>query len=193
MMLTTETWLAFASATLLFAYMPGPALLYTAAQTLAGGRAHGLRAVAGIHPGCYVHVFAATLGLTALLAAVPLAFMVLKIAGALYLMWLGLTLVWQAWREGNCVARPSSSAMRGRAKQTSGGPGDNGDLETAQSSANGPRRPLLQSAIVEIANPKAALFFYAFLPQFVDPAAGAAVWLQFLVLGTLVNIAFSSA
>ncbi|MEM8949700.1 MAG: LysE family translocator [Pseudomonadota bacterium] len=155
----------FAIATAVFAYFPGPALLYTAAQTLARGRRAGFMAALGIHLGCYVHVFAAALGLSAVLQYVPELYMALKLAGAAYLVWLGISM----WRQ-----RDASDGMMERPAKTT-------------------RRAMLESMAVEILNPKVALFFIAFLPQFVDPAAGLPVSLQFLFLGVIVNFAFSSA
>lgn len=159
-----DVLLAFAAAALAFAYMPGPALLFTAAQTAARGRRAGWIAVIGIHTGCYVHVFAATFGLAALFHAVPVAYTVMKFAGAAYLVFLGLQL---AFSPGG--ATPDAAAPR-------------------------PTATLFRdSVIVEIFNPKAALFFLAFLPQFVDPAGSLPVWTQLLILGTIVNLTFSSA
>ncbi|MFC7396592.1 LysE family translocator [Chelatococcus sp. GCM10030263] len=162
---STDLLVAFALATLAFAAFPGPALLYTAAQTLARGRRAGFMAVLGIHVGCYVHVVAATLGLSAILRHVPEAYVALKIAGAIYLVWLGISM----------VRRKDDDQALG---------------VVAPKSA---RRAFIESVIVEVLNPKVALFFLAFLPQFVDPAASAPVWLQFLVLGIIVNFTFSSA
>jgi threonine/homoserine/homoserine lactone efflux protein len=163
-----EILLAFATATLIFAYMPGPAMLYTAAQTLARGRRGGLMAALGIHCGGYVHVLGATLGLAALFQLVPLLYTVVKLAGALYLVWLGLSMI-----RTKISGAPSAVAT---------------GLPT-----RAPWRAFADSVIVEVLNPKAALFFLAFLPQFVDPQATLPLWLQFLVLGTIVNLAFSSA
>jgi threonine/homoserine/homoserine lactone efflux protein len=160
-----ELLLAFAAATAVFAYFPGPALLYTAAQTIARGRNAGLMAALGIHLGCYAHVLAATFGLSAVFRHVPELYVVLKIAGALYLVWLGIDMF---------RSRPSAK-----------NPG-----AVAPKSA---RRAFAESIAVELLNPKVAIFFVAFLPQFVDPAASFPVWLQFLILGTIVNFAFSSA
>jgi threonine/homoserine/homoserine lactone efflux protein len=159
--------LAFAAATLVFAYMPGPAMLYTAAQTLARGRRGGLMAALGIHCGGYVHVLGATLGLAALFQLVPLLYTVVKLAGALYLVWLGIAMI------RTKVAGADEAAVFLPARS--------------------PWRAFADSVIVEVLNPKAALFFLAFLPQFVDPQAAFPLWLQFLVLGTIVNLAFSSA
>jgi len=156
----------FALATVLFAYMPGPALLYTVAQTLASGRRGGFFAALGIHVGCYVHVIAAALGLSAFLVHVPEAHLAVKTAGALYLIWLGIGVIRS---KGADVHALPEVARRNRTKS------------------------FLQSMLVEILNPKAALFFIAFLPQFVDPTAGLPLWAQFLILGTIVNFAFSSA
>ncbi len=155
----------FALATLLFAYMPGPALLYTAAQTMARGRGAGLRAAFGIHMGCYVHVFAAVLGLSAVFRYVPEAYLGVKILGALYLVWLGISMI------------------RGGRKP----------LEGSDVPARSGRRAFIESFVVELLNPKVALFFIAFLPQFVDPAAALPIWLQSLILGVVVNLTFSSA
>ncbi|MBB4302048.1 threonine/homoserine/homoserine lactone efflux protein [Rhodobium orientis] len=162
-----ETLAAFALATLLFAYMPGPALLYTTARTLAHGRRAGLAAAFGIHIGCYVHVFAATFGLSAVFLVVPTLYLVLKLAGAAYLVWLGVKL------------------FRERAPDT--------QVADLPMPPHHGRRAFFDSVLVEVLNPKVAIFFIAFLPQFVDPAASLPVWSQFLILGMLVNLTFSSA
>lgn len=155
----------FAIATAVFAYFPGPALLYTAAQTLARGRRAGFMAALGIHLGCYLHVFAAALGLSAILQYVPELYLALKLVGAAYLIWLGISMWRRRAAAGDALEFPSKTT----------------------------KRALLESMIVEILNPKVALFFIAFLPQFVDPSAGLPISLQFLVLGVIVNFAFSSA
>ncbi|MDH3665150.1 MAG: LysE family translocator [Alphaproteobacteria bacterium] len=155
----------FAIATAVFAYFPGPALLYTAAQTLARGRRAGFMAALGIHLGCYFHVVAAALGLSAILQYVPTLYIALKLAGAGYLIWLGIGMWRQRAAAGELMAPPEKST----------------------------RRALFESMAVELLNPKVALFFLAFLPQFVDPSAGLPVGIQFLVLGVIVNFAFTSA
>ncbi len=164
-MAPTEILLSFAVATAIFAYMPGPALLYTAAQTLARGRRAGYMAALGIHLGGYVHVIAATLGLSAVFRHVPEAYLAVKLVGAAYLIWLGI---------GILRRKPEPHAL-------------------PHFSAKSARRALVESIGVEVLNPKVALFFLAFLPQFVDPGASLPVWCQFLVLGTIVNLTFSSA
>ena len=163
-----ETLAAFALATLLFAYMPGPALLYTTARTLAHGRRAGLAAAFGIHIGCYVHVFAATFGLSAVFLVVPTLYLVLKLAGAAYLVWLGVRLFRERALDAAAADLPMPPPRHGR-------------------------RAFFDSVLVEILNPKVAIFFIAFLPQFVDPAAALPVWAQFLILGMVVNVTFSSA
>lgn len=163
-MASWDVLLAFALATFVFAAFPGPALLYTAAQTLARGRAGGLMAALGIHLGCYLHVLAATLGLSAVFQHVPEAFLAVKLAGAAYLVWMGIGMI------------------RSRSL---------GELPGVRDKSV--RRALVESVAVEVLNPKVAIFFIAFLPQFVDPAGSLPVWAQFLVLGVIVNVCFSTA
>lgn len=164
-MASWETLLAFATVTILVAYFPGPALLYTAAQTIAHGRRAGLMAMLGIHLGCYLHVFAAAFGLSAVFKHVPELYLAVKLAGAIYLVWLGIGMIRSRLAAGSGPVAPPKTV----------------------------KRALLDSFIVEVLNPKVALFFIALLPQFVDPAASLPVWAQFLILGTVVNFAFSSA
>ncbi|MCG8441577.1 MAG: LysE family translocator [Caulobacterales bacterium] len=161
-----ELLIAFAAAGAVFAYMPGPAMLYAAAQTVARGRMAGLMASIGIHVGGYVHVLAAALGLAALFHAVPALFAIVKIAGAGYLIWLGVKMVREAGRDP--AALPAARAQSARLA-------------------------FAESVIVEVSNPKAALFFFAFLPQFADSAAAAPLWLQLLALGAVANVMFLSA
>jgi threonine/homoserine/homoserine lactone efflux protein len=160
-----ELLLACAAATAVFAYFPGPALLYTAAQTLARGRRAGFMAALGIHLGCYAHVLAAAFGLSAVFRHVPELYAAVKIAGAIYLVWLGIGMM----RRKEPEAGPSAVAPKS------------------------PGRAFVESIAVELLNPKVAIFFIAFLPQFVDPQASLPIWAQFLILGTIVNFAFSSA
>ena len=164
-MASIETLLAFALAMAVFAYMPGPAILYTAAQTLARGKRAGFMAALGLHVGGYFHVFAAALGLSAALAYVPNVYAAIKLAGALYLVWLGIALIRQR----------------------------DDDEEAPVVKLKSARKAFMESIVVEVFNPKAALFFVAFLPQFVDPAGAWPVWLQLLVLGVATLVAFASA
>lgn len=164
-MASSDILIAFAIATFLFAAVPGPAILYTAAQTMARGARGGLLAALGIHLGGYVHVAAAALGLAALFALIPTLYIVLKIFGALYLIWVGIGLI------------------------RSGGKTD----DIAAVSVKSSQRVFAESVLVEVLNPKAALFYVAFLPQFIDPAAYLPIWSQFLILGVIVNVMFGLA
>ena len=161
----TELLISFLLATAAFAYFPGPAMLYTAARTMAHGRRAGLSAVLGIHIGGYAHVIAATFGLTAVLHHVPAAYLAVKLAGAAYLVWIGLGMLRQA--------------TKGHAPAASDRPQFN--------------PAFLQSVVVQLLNPKVALFYLAFLPQFVDPMASLSVSMQLLLMGLVVNLAFASA
>lgn len=161
-----EMLIAFFVATSVFAYMPGPALLYTAAQTIARGRQAGWLAVCGIHIGGYAHVAAAALGLAVLFDAVPILYAALKFAGAAYLIWLGVKMFF----DNTAVNAPSCAIA-----------------------AKTPKRAFWESVTVEILNPKTAIFYVAFLPQFTDSAASFPIWMQLFVLGTIVNVMFSSA
>jgi len=165
-----DSLIPFFIATAIFAFMPGPAILYTAAQTVARGRRAGFMAALGIHLGCYMHVIAAALGLSAIFTHVPLAYTLVKLAGAAYLVWLGIKMIRQKLSPEDMA---HDQEMIGQAKSA--------------------RRAFFESMTVEILNPKVAIFFIAFLPQFVDGQAGWPVWAQFIALGAFVNICFSSA
>ena len=142
---------AIAAAALLV--VPGPAVLYIVAQSVGHGRAAGLASVAGVHLGTLVHVAAAAAGVSAVIAASATAFTTVKLAGAGYLVYLGLRRL--------LSQDPSEDEARGREA-----------LRTA----------FARGAIVNVLNPKTALFFLAFLPQFVDADRGG-VWSQVVVLG----------
>ena len=161
-----DLMISFFIATSIFAYMPGPALLYTAAQTIACGPKAGWFAALGIHIGGYVHVIAAAVGLAVLFEAVPTLYLGLKLAGAGYLVWLGVTMFLSNQEVSDTPTTPQTRSAA---------------------------RAFWQSVSVEVLNPKTAIFFVAFLPQFADPAASFPIWLQLLILGTLVNFMFSSA
>lgn len=157
-----STLLVFLAAALIIALSPGPGIFYVAARSLAGGRGEGLASSFGTGIGGMAHVLAGALGVSAILLASAEAFTILKIAGALYLVYLGVKL----WRGA-------------------GGP------VPLQVAGLGPRRALRDGIAVEALNPKTAAFFLAFIPQFVDPAAGG-VALQFAALGTI-SIALNTA
>ena len=133
----------FAVAALALLLVPGPAVLYVVARSIHQGRRAGLASVLGIHVGTLVHIAAATVGLSALVASSAVAFTAVKIAGAAYLVGLGL------W---TLFSRPA-------------------EPEAALSGERNLRRAFAQGIVVNVLNPKTALFFLAFLPQFVDADA----------------------
>jgi len=151
----------FAAAALVLAITPGPGIFYVAARTLIGGRAEGLASSFGTGLGGMVHVVAGSLGISALLLASATLFSALKLIGAGYLVWLGLRTI-----------RSASQSM------------PNGLGELSATKPAGGLRAFREGVLVETLNPKTAAFFLAFIPQFVDPAAGQA-GLQFLVLGAI--------
>ncbi|WP_439402791.1 LysE family translocator [Bradyrhizobium sp. DASA03068] len=140
-----QTFLLFLAAALLVAITPGPGIFYIVARTLAGGRGEGLASSVGLGLGGLVHVLAGAVGLSAVVMASAEAFTLLKIAGGLYLVWLGI----KTWREARIV-EPT-------------------DVHTT-----GARRAFREGIVVEALNPKTAAFFLAFIPQFVDPSANVA-------------------
>ncbi|MCG7508545.1 LysE family translocator [Mesorhizobium retamae] len=157
-----EPWIPFIAATIAFACMPGPAILYMTAQTVAHGRQAGLMAALGIHLGCYAHIAAASIGLASVVEGAPALYAAIRFAGAAYLVWLGVTM-FLGWNH---------DSGNGRAHRPN---------------------TLRDSIVVEVLNPKTALFFLTFLPQFVETDAGVPLWLQFLILGMVVNLVFSAA
>ena len=158
-------FLAFVAAGLALNIVPGADMTFVIANAARGGRREGIIAALGIGAGTLVHILAAVLGLSAILAASQTAFTIIKWIGAVYLAWIAISLV----RSGH-----------------------------QSISEAGPRRSgwalLRAAALVNILNPKVALFFLAFLPQFVDPHATApalqilCLGLWFDVVGTIVNI-----
>lgn len=181
----TQLLMAFIASATVFAYAPGPSTLYAAAQTIAGGRKQGLRAALGIHLGGYFHVAIVALGIASLFNAVPMAYTAMKVIGSIYLCLLGINM----WRAAtvNPINTPSSPNATETVEREIESSNTNGDAQTPDD------KTLLQSALVEVLNPKTAIFYLAFLPQFTDPNAGLSVSSQLLILGTTVNILFSSA
>jgi threonine/homoserine/homoserine lactone efflux protein len=152
----------FSAAALVLLLVPGPAVLYIVAQSAEHGRLAGLVSVAGVHLGTLVHVAAAAVGLSALIVSSAVAFSVVKYAGAAYLVYLGIR---------RLLTRELAGLLPTRDQPLTG-------LFT-------------QGVVVNVLNPKTALFFLAFLPQFVDPAR--TVWTQVVVLGlTFVVLGFLS-
>jgi threonine/homoserine/homoserine lactone efflux protein len=150
----------FAAASLALAVVPGPAVLYIVAQSVDQGRLAGLVSALGICAGSLVHVTAATIGLSSLLASSATAFTIVKYAGAAYLILLGIRRLMTREQLEDEVGRPPPRTRR---------------------------RLFVDGVVVNVLNPKTALFFLAFLPQFVDPSAGLAT-LQIVVLGLLFTV-----
>ena len=146
----------FVVAALALLVVPGPAVVYIVARSIHEGRRAGLASVVGIHVGTLVHIAAATLGLSALIASSAVAFTAVKVAGAIYLVGIGL------WKLFSRRADP----------------------DVALGGGQNLRRAFAQGIVVNVLNPKTALFFLAFLPQFVDPNAAHPA-LQIAFLGVL--------
>ena len=161
-MFDAATLAAYLVAAAVLVFIPGPGTAWIVAQSAAGGTARGIQAAFGLETATLIHALAAGLGLSALLATSAMAFEVLKYAGAAYLIWLGI----KAWRGTPAAAAAAVAAA---------------PLPVSARQAN------LRSGMTGIINTKEALFFLAFLPQFVHPERGM-VWLQFLVLGALLSL-----
>jgi threonine/homoserine/homoserine lactone efflux protein len=153
-----QAWV-FASAVFVLNATPGVDFVLTVSRTLQGGVRAGVAAALGINAGCVVHALAAAFGLAALLALYPAAFVAVQWAGAAYLVWLGVGMLRQAWRGGGAAPAQTGAAA-------------------AKTFAAEFRAGLLTNVL----NPKVALFFLAFLPQFV-PASSPHPTLSFLLLG----------
>jgi threonine/homoserine/homoserine lactone efflux protein len=150
----------FVGAALVLLLTPGPAVLYIVARSIAQGRVAGFISELGIHAATLVHVAAAALGLSAILASSAIAFSIVQYAGAAYLVWLGL----------RKILGPSEDATA--------------DAEVRR---RGHWRLFRDGFVVNLLNPKTALFFLAFLPQFVEPERGH-VAMQIAVLGLLFTV-----
>ena len=144
----------FVTAALVLLAIPGPSVLYIVSQSVEYGRRAGLTAVGGVHTGSLVHVAAATVGLSALLVSSAVAFSAVKLVGAVYLIFLGV------------------QKLLGRGDGAGPAPTGEHDL----------RRIFRQGIVVNVLNPKTALFFLAFLPQFVNPDRSAAPQIALLGL-----------
>jgi len=151
----------FLLAALIVATVPGPGIFYVAARTLSGGKRAGFASTFGTALGGLVHVIAGGLGVSAIVLASAELFTALKFAGALYLVWLGL----KTFREAR-------------------------DPLPQQAIVAGTQQVFQEGVLVEALNPKTAVFFLAFIPQFVDPAGGY-VALQFIALG-LISVALNT-
>ncbi|HYQ62058.1 LysE family translocator [Actinophytocola sp.] len=161
---TLSTVLLFVAATMALLIVPGPAVVYIVTRTVAQGRAAGLLSVLGVHVGSIVYVLLTSLGMSALLLASPTVFQIVKWLGVAYLVWLGIQKLRARRADDGTVAEPPPMSNA---------------------------RIFAQGVLVNVLNPKTLVFFVAFLPQFVDPARGPAVWqllffgIGFIVLGIL--------
>lgn len=155
-MFTLNAFVLFMAGALTLNIAPGPDMAFVLAQSTARGTHAGLLAALGIGAGCVVHVLLATFGLSAVLAASPLAFDIVRYAGAAYLLWIAIAMVRNPPHLSE--ATPTVSAIH----------------------------TFRQGMLTNVTNPKVAIFFIAFLPQFVVP--GPTAWAQFLLLGLSFNI-----
>jgi threonine/homoserine/homoserine lactone efflux protein len=161
----SSRFLLFLTAALLLAIAPGPGMLYVLARSLAGGRREGTLSCLGTFLGGMVHVLAAAAGVSLILARSAMAFATVKYAGAGYLCFLGIRMIVDARREPDGMP---ADAVR---------PGKN---------------PFAQGIATEVLNPKTALFFLSFIPQFVNRGAGHVFW-QFVMLGSISVLLNTSA
>jgi threonine/homoserine/homoserine lactone efflux protein len=149
--------LLFMTAAIVLLVIPGPAVLYIVARSVDQGRKAGLASCSGITTGGLVHVLAAAFGLSALLVSSVMAYSVVKYAGAAYLVYLGIKKLREHPVAVDGVKHVQPASLR---------------------------RVYAQGVLVQVLNPKTAIFFFAFLPQFVNPTRGS-VTLQFLALGMI--------
>jgi threonine/homoserine/homoserine lactone efflux protein len=162
--------IVFVTAMLLLNITPGPDMLYVTARSVGQGRAAGIASALGVGAGCFFHIFAVAFGVAELLRTVPVAYQAIRYAGAAYLIYLGARmLLAKGVREEGPIVQPAR-------------------LD----------RIFLQGAVTNILNPKVALFFLAFLPQFIDQHGSAfrqtvSLGLLFDASGTLVNVAVALA
>jgi threonine/homoserine/homoserine lactone efflux protein len=156
--------LLFAGAALLMVLTPGPNMIYLISRSICQGRKAGVISLLGVILGFVVHMFAAALGITALFLAIPVAYDLLKWAGAAYLLYLA----WQAFR-----------------------PGARSPFEARQLPADPPSRLLLMGFLTNVLNPKIAVFYLSIFPQFVSPEHGS-VFQQSILLGlTQISVSFT--
>ncbi|MFD9947801.1 LysE family translocator [Nonomuraea sp. NPDC059023] len=151
-----STLALFAVATLAILVVPGPAVLFIVTRSVAQGRAAGMVSVLGVHAGSLVHVAAAALGISALLAASATAFTIVKFAGVAYLLFLGVR---------KLLSKPA-------------------DEEAVEFPVQSRRRMFWEGFVVNVLNPKTAIFFLAFLPNFTSPESGP-IGPQILLLGAI--------
>jgi len=178
-MFDSTRMLLFLTAAVLLAVAPGPGMLYVLARSLAGGKREGVLSALGTFLGGMAHVVAAALGVSVILARSALAFSTVKYVGAIYLCFLGVRTILDARREDAATIGPRSAGATILETQAEHGPSSG-------------RNPLWQGVATEVLNPKTALFFLSFIPQFVNRETGH-VFLQFVLLGSFSVILNTSA
>jgi threonine/homoserine/homoserine lactone efflux protein len=157
-MFDSTRFFLFLTAAFLLAIAPGPGMLYVLARSLAGGKREGALSALGTFLGGMVHVFAAAMGVSIILAKSAAAFATVKYVGAAYLCFLGVCMILDARKDTQALKETLSSVSA--------------------------RNPLWQGVATEVLNPKTALFFLSFIPQLVNRSSGH-VFLQFVMLGTI--------
>lgn len=163
-MIPVQDLLLFAAAALLMVLTPGPNMIYLISRSICQGRKAGVTSLLGVAAGFFVHLFAAAAGLTAVFLAVPMAYEVLKWAGALYLLWLA----WQALK-----------------------PGARSPFEARQLPPDSSSKLILMGFLTSVLNPKIAVFYLSVFPQFINPEQGS-VFNQSILLGlTQIGVSFS--
>jgi len=151
-------FLTFLFAALMLNIAPGPDMLYVIGRSVGQGRRAGIVSALGVFVGCWAHILAAAFGIAALLRSSPIAFNVVRYAGAAYLVYLGVKMLVQRSHLAEQQLKPDSLAAIFR-----------------------------QGVITNVLNPKVALFFLAFLPQFIEARRGSVIW-QILLLGLIFNV-----
>ncbi len=175
----TQQLLMFMLAGVLLNLTPGPDVLYIVNQSLRGGVWRGLVAAWGITAGCFMHVAAAAWGLGAVLATSADAFNLIKWMGAAYLLWMGGRLLWRTSQAAGEAQRAAGQAAMGHCAQRWSGP--------AAKEATGMPAVFFGAFATNALNPKVALFFLAFVPQFIPAQAPDPAW-SFVLLGCLFNV-----
>ena len=162
-MLNLESWTVFLTAALALAFSPGPGMMYVLSRTISGGRSTGIISTFGTAFGGSVHVFGAAIGVSTILATSKTAFEIIKYLGVLFLIYLGIKIIYSSLKTKNIIL--SSSEKKQEYKSV-----------------------FYQGALSEILNPKTAIFFIAFVPQFINPSSSLSPFYQFLILGFIIII-----
>ncbi len=163
-MIDSATFGIFFAAAFTLAVIPGPGMLYVLARTVRGGRREGILSTLGTGVAGLLHTLAAALGISAILATSAVAFAVIKWLGAAYLIYLGVRMMLEKPSEADIQVNTDSTSSKGACAQ---------------------------GILTEVLNPKTALFFLAFIPQFINPAGH--VFLQFVTLGFITTLLTSGA